>query len=293
MRGHEEPEKENSERWLLTYSDLITLLLAFFIILFSMSNVDKEKYKAVIESLGSMFGSVQGTAAPGNGAGGDINFPQFTPSTTTPPSPMPSGGKSASPGTSPGASPATSAGRTPLATSTPNNGGIGNAIEVEKMNEVKQQVEGLLVKDNLQNDVTVTVRERGLEISINSRVLFNSGSADLTASSRDLVRRIADILTPLADNQICVEGHTDDRPIHTSQFPSNWELSQARASTVLRLLLAENIGLKPANLSSIGYGEYRPIASNNTLDGRAKNRRVNIVILKDDYNKSIDIQSGK
>jgi chemotaxis protein MotB len=286
VRGHAEPEKENNERWLLTYSDLITLLLAFFIILFSMSNVDKEKYKAVIESLGSVFGAVQGTAAPGNGKGGDINFPQFSPSTTVAPSPIPSSsGASLSP------SPSASAGQTPLATSTPDNGGIGNAIEVEKMNNVKQQVEGLLQKENLQNDVTVTVRDRGLEISINSRVLFNSGSADLTLSSRDLVNRIADILTPLADNQICVEGHTDNRPIHTSQFPSNWELSAARAVTVLKILLA-NPNLKPGNLSSIGYGEYRPIASNDTPDGRAKNRRVTIVILKDDYNKSIDIKPG-
>ena len=166
---------------------------------------------------------------------------------------------------------------------------MGDAIEAEKMNEVQQQVEGMLVKQNLQNDVSVTVRERGLVISINSNVLFNSGSAQLTPASKDLVIKIADILTPLADNQITVEGHTDTDPIHSSQFPSNWELSTARAVNVLHLLL-ENPNLKPENLSAIGYGEYRPIAPNDTEADKAKNRRVNIVILKDEYNKSIDIK---
>lgn len=281
MKGHEEPEKENGERWLLTYSDLITLLLAFFIILYSMSNLDKEKFKAVIESLGSVFGMAQGTAAPGSGAGGEINFPEFSPQASLPAealvSPFPSG-----------VSPSTS----PLASSTPDNGGIGNAFDTEEqmMDYVKQQVQGLLSKENLQSDVSVTIRQRGLVISINSRVLFASGSADLTPDSRDLIMKISGILTPLANNQICVEGHTDTDPIHTSQFPSNWFLSSARANTVLSMLL-ENTNLIPGNLSAVGYGEFRPVAPNDTEENKAKNRRVNIVILKDEYNKSIDIQT--
>jgi chemotaxis protein MotB len=283
MKGHEEHEKENGERWLLTYSDLITLLLAFFIILFAISNLDKNKYKAVIESLGSAFGVVSGTAEPGSGQGGEINFPEFSPSVSVL---MPSLGPSGA-----SATPALSPGMSPLATSSPDNGGIGNAIEVEKMNDVKNQVEGMLRKNNLENDVSVTIRARGLVISINSRVLFASGSASLTAGSRQLVQKIANILTPLANNQICVEGHTDTDPISTFQFPSNWELSASRANTVLRLLL-ENPSLKPANLSSVGYGEFRPIAPNDTPQNKAKNRRVNIVILKDDYNKSIDVNNS-
>lgn len=278
MKGHEEHEKENNERWLLTYSDLITLLLAFFIIMFAISNLSMEKYKAVIESLGNAFGVVKGTAEPGSGAGGDVNFPKFTPQSSTLNLSSPTQG----------ASPSPSPGVTPLATASPDNGGIGNAIEVQKMNDVKSQVEGLLKKNNLQNDVSVMIRPRGLVISINSRVLFASGSASLTTSSVLLVQKIANILTPLAGNQICVEGHTDTDPIKTSQFPSNWELSEARANTVLRLLL-QNPGLKPGNLSAVGYGEFRPVAKNDTPDNKAKNRRVNIVILKDDYNQSIDV----
>jgi chemotaxis protein MotB len=281
VRGHEEAEKENKERWLLTYADLITLLLAFFVIMFAMSNLDKEKFKAVIESLGSMFGVAQSTAAPGTGAGGEINFPLFSPGSSSPPAALASGGAD------PGATPKP----TPLASATPDNGGIGNAIEVQKMAAAKQQVEGLLIKEHLENDVSVTVRQRGLVISINSSVLFNSGSAVLTPGSRLLVAKIATILTPLADNQICVEGHTDSDPIHSSQFPSNWELSTARAVNVLHLLMS-NASLKAENLSSIGYGEFRPLAPNDSVANKARNRRVNIVILKDDYNKSIDINPG-
>jgi chemotaxis protein MotB len=284
MKGHEEHEKENNERWLLTYADLITLLLAFFVIMFAMSNLDKEKFKAVIESLGSMFGSAQSSAAPGMGAGGELNFPLFSPGASSLPAALASGGLDSSASSTPKP--------TPNASSAPDNGGIGNAIEVEKMAEVKQRVEGLLVKEHLENDVTVTVRQRGLVISINSSVLFNSGSAVLTPASRQLVIKIASILTPLSENQICVEGHTDTDPIHTSQFPSNWELSAARAVNVLHLLMS-NASLKAENLSSIGYGEFRPLAPNDSVANKARNRRVNIVILKDDYNKSIDINPGE
>jgi chemotaxis protein MotB len=119
-------------------------------------------------------------------------------------------------------------------------------------------------------------------------VLFNSGSAQLTPASRELVMKIASILTPLANNQICVEGHTDTDPIHTSQFPSNWELSSSRAINVLKLLLT-NPNLKPDHLLIQGYSEYRAVAPNDTAANKSKNRRVNIVILKDEYNKSIDI----
>lgn len=279
MRGHEEPEKENGERWLLTYSDLITLLLALFIILFSMSNVDKEKYAALIESLGSVFGAVQGTAAPGNGAGGEINFPIFTPGTSIPPSNPPGSSELNSPGPSPGAS------------SSPGNGGAGNAIDIEAqaMENVKNLIVGLLDDENLQNDVTVSIRPRGLVISINSRVLFASGSASLTSESRDLVRRIASILTPLAKNKIQVEGHTDTDPISTAQFPSNWHLSSARASTVLCMLLENNKNLIQKNITAQGCGEYYPVAPNDTPANKAKNRRVVIYILKDEYSKTIDI----
>ncbi len=284
MNGHEEHEKENGERWLLTYADLITLLLAFFIIMFAMSNLDKEKYKAVIHSLGSAFGAVSGEG-DGAGAGGELNYPLFSPGSSTPPG----NGGIPSLSSTPSAQ-ATTPIASPLVSASPPGGGVGNAIEIEEMENVQEQVRGLLSQESLDNDVSVTMRARGLVISINSRVLFASGKADLTAASKTLVLRIADVLAPLAGNQILVEGHTDTDPIRTVQFPSNWELSAARASTVLRLLLSTG-KLKEENMSAVGYGEFRPIAPNDTPANKAKNRRVNIVILKDDYDKSIDIVS--
>ncbi len=284
MNGHEEHEKENGERWLLTYADLITLLLAFFIIMFAMSNLDKNKYKAVIHSLGSAFGAVP-SEGDGAGAGGDLSFPLFSPGSSMPP------GNSNTPSLSTAtASQSATPAASPMVSSSPPGGGIGNAIEIEEMENVQDQVRGLLSQEHLDNDVSVTMRARGLVISINSRVLFASGKADLTSASKTLVLRIAEVLAPLSGNQILVEGHTDTDPIHTVQFPSNWDLSAARASTVLRLLLSTG-KLKEANMSAVGYGEFRPIAPNNTPANKAKNRRVNIVILKDDYDKSIDIVS--
>ena len=289
MKGHHEEEKENGERWLLTYADLITLLLAFFVIMFSMSNLDKEKYKAVIQSLGNVFGAVSGEGN-GAGAGGELLYPVFSPASTNAPAftfAIASPGPSSAPGAS---TPAPTLIGTPLATSSPNNGGIGNAIEVEEMKGVQQQVKGLLDKQNLDTDVSVTMRQRGLVISINSRVLFASGSASLTKSSKDLVLRIANILVPLSDNQILVEGHTDTDPISRADFKSNWALSSARATTVLELLLSSG-KLKPTKFGAMGYGEYRPVAPNDTPENKAKNRRVNIVILKDDYTNTIDIEA--
>lgn len=157
------------------------------------------------------------------------------------------------------------------------------------MENVKNQVIGLLEDENLQGSVTVSIRPQGLMIIINSRVLFPSGSADLTRESRELVRRIANILTPLAKNKIQVEGHTDTDPINTGTIRSNWELSSLRASTVVRMLLEDNGNLLAANFSTKGCGEYQPIAPNDTAENKAKNRRVVIFILKDEYSKTIDI----
>ena len=282
-KGHEEHEKENSERWLLTYADLITLLLAFFILLFSISNVDKSKYEQLLVALGNAFGEMH-TQNPG-GQGGDMVFPVFTPSTTVIPTESPTGAHvkpSATPGGGESAAP------TPGDTG---NGGLGNAIEVETMQNVKNQVEGMLDKENLSADVKVTMRSQGLVISINSRILFASGSADLSGDSQALINKIATILKPLSNNEIEVDGHTDTDKISSSQFPSNWELSSVRANTVLRLLI-ESGQLNPKKMSSRGYGEYYPIAPNDTPENKAKNRRVNIVILKDAISRLIDINAS-
>ncbi len=263
---HEEEEKENGERWLLTYSDLITLLLAFFIILFAISNVDKNKYLQVIQSLGEVFGDT-GPGDQSGGQSGDLIYPVFTPHSSE----MPSGG----------------AARTPSAT----GGSLGNTGEVEAMENVKAQLEGLLAQEHLGNDVSVTLRSQGLVITVNTKLLFDKGSAELSDSAKKLVEKLAKILTPLSENEISIEGHTDNDPINTTQYPSNWELSSARANTVLKLLLASNKELSPKRMSSRGYGEYAPVAPNDTEANMSKNRRVNIVILKDSISRLAGINS--
>ncbi len=263
---HEEPEKENNERWLLTYSDLITLLLAFFIILYSMANVDKEKFKRLMESLGNQFGG-GGNAGAGQTSGLSHETGAGGASITLPPLGSDDLGITVTP------------------SATPN--GVGNAIEIDKMEQVKGEVEDMLNAANLGDEVRVSLTEQGLEISINSEVLFDIGSAMLKPKYTNTVEKIADVLTQLKGNQIIVEGHTDNVPIKTYQFPSNWYLSTARAICVLDLIM-KNSNLDPNKLSVQGYGDSRPIASNNTPEGRAKNRRVNIIILRDAYNGGID-----
>ncbi len=263
---HEEPEKENNERWLLTYSDLITLLLAFFIILYSMANVDKEKFKRLMESLGSQFGA-GGNAGAGQTSGLSNETGAGGASITFPPLDGVDLGITVSPG------------------ATPN--GVGNAIEIDKMEQVKGEVEDMLNAANLGNEVKVSLTEQGLEISINAEVLFDIGSAMLKPKYTTTVGKITNVLSKLKGNQIIVEGHTDNVPIKTYQFPSNWYLSTARAICVLDLIM-KNHELDPNKLSVQGYGDSRPIASNSTPEGRAKNRRVNIIILKDAYNAGID-----
>ncbi len=262
---HEEEEKENGERWLLTYSDLITLLLAFFIILFAISNVDKEKYLQVIQSLGEVFGD-SAPADQSGGQSGDLIYPVFTPQSTE----MPSGVEN---------------------TPKPSSGSLGNTDEVEAMENVKAQLEGLLAQEHLGDDVSVTLRSQGLVITVNTKLLFAKGSAELSDSAKTLVEKLAKILTPLAENEISVEGHTDNDPINTTQYPSNWELSSARANTVLKLLLTSNKDLSPKRMSSRGYGEYAPVAPNDTEANMSKNRRVNIVILKDSISRLAQINS--
>ena len=228
-----------------------------------MANVDKEKFKRLMESLGSQFGA-GGNAGAGqtsglsNETGASITFP-------------PLDGVDLGITVSPGA--------------TPN--GVGNAIEIDKMEQVKGEVEDMLNAANLGNEVKVSLTEQGLEISINAEVLFDIGSAMLKPRYTSTVGKITNVLSKLKGNQIIVEGHTDNVPIKTYQFPSNWYLSTARAICVLDLIM-KNHELNPNKLSVQGYGDSRPIASNSTPEGRAKNRRVNIIILKDANNAGID-----
>lgn len=224
---HREPEAEEPEsadRYIITYADLITLLLGLFIILYASSNVDVEKYKKVMQAAGGIF------SAGANSGNGNNN--------TAMPLPAASG---------------------------------------DAMVSLRGQITKIIEENNLNSSLQIVENERGFTIRILDDILFKSGSADLTDGSKGILSKLAVVLRSLT-NDIRIEGHTDNVPVSGVQFPSNWHLSVARATnTGFYLMNAEK--LPPGRVSVAGYAEYQPIATNETNEGRALNRRVDIVIL--------------
>lgn len=148
------------------------------------------------------------------------------------------------------------------------------STDMVQLENLKKQLEDNL---NTQNEISMIPSERGLTISFADTVLFESGEAVIKPSAKNTLEEIVSILKPLP-NSIRIEGHTDDQPINTSQYPSNWELSTARATSMVKMFI-DNYGFSPEKLSAAGYGEHKPVAPNTTPEGRQNNRRVDIVIL--------------
>jgi chemotaxis protein MotB len=238
--GKVKVEKDRTERWLLTYADLMNLLLILFIVLFAMSQVDKAKFDQLAESFKSI-GISAGTKMIQVGGGGNTFNPTMN---NIPIDPV-----------------------------------IKSKLEQQQMDQVQKQVNELVKEGNLDGKVDVEMQERGIVISITAQLLFVPGSADIVAESKPTIQEIGQVLKGIPGNQIRIEGYTDTDPISTLQFPSNWELSSARATNVLRLLI-DNGGISPNIIAATGYGETKPIAPNDTAENKAKNRRVNIVILR-------------
>jgi chemotaxis protein MotB len=267
-REHE-PEKENGERWLLTYSDLITLLMIFFVVLYSMSKVDAQRFAAVAESLNkALSGGTPAKLELAVTPAGPSLIQTGTPSvkTTVP-------GK--------GTNPTNTASTDPAKSAANKNAGQGNAdTETMTIDAIKAKLDKFAVDNNMKTTLVTSTEERGLVVRIQETLLFESGSADITARARDILEKVSTVLAA-APNQIRVEGHTDNLPIRTPQFPSNWELSVIRSTNVVQIL--QHDGITPDRLSATGYGEFRPISSNATDAGRAKNRRIDLIILRTKY----------
>ena len=240
-------QSDNHERWLVSYADFITLLFAFFVVMYALSSVSEGKYRVLSDSLVNAFGSkgVQQIAPPVQ--------PQLAPQ-------LP-----------------------PLRISRPPDPQLRQR---EHMRGVAQEI--LKVLDTLVRDgqVKVTQSNRGVSVEINASVLFASGQAQLRAQSERALQQVARVLAA-TDQGIEVEGYTDDAPIRTAQFPSNWELSAARASSVVRLFIDN--GVAAERLSAIGYGPNRPVTGNDTPEGRARNRRVTVTILAETPGKVVEI----
>jgi chemotaxis protein MotB len=231
-RGDE--SHENEERWLITYADMITLLMAFFLMLYSMSVLNIAKFRDLAISVRSEFG----TAAMAGGLG---VMPGNGTDTDTPPPVAPQGGK---------------------------------VDLVQAMGKMQEFIE----KEGLQGEVEATIDERGLVFTIlTDKALFARGSADLTEDTKRVVAEIGKLIKDMP-NPVVVEGHTCDLPIRTAAFPSNWELSTARATNVLRYL-GEHAGIGKSRLSASGYADSRPRLPNASEHNRSKNRRVEIVVV--------------
>lgn len=240
MKKKRHEQEGNNERWLITYSDLITLLLVFFIILYAFSKVDNKKYENLASGFNSVFGSGTGILTGGN----SINIV---------------GG-----------------------TSSQNSSGEEKSEE-DMLSDLKQQVDGYLTSNSLNESVSTDIDDRGLVISMSNSILFDSGTATIKSDNNLNLKTMGKLLNSMP-NYIRIEGHTDNLPINNTKFKSNWELSVIRATNVAEILIDET-GISPERISVLGYGEFRPIGDNSTAEGRAKNRRVDIIIMDTKFDK--------
>ncbi len=280
--------QENEERWLLTYSDMITLLMALFMVLFSISSVNVSKYITLQQSLRAAF---SGSILPGGRAilkSGSESTSAHTPATAEIPSIMPltpSIPKPVDIGTAQAqaaikaaqaAYPNTPIGISARQLQTALQAAESASQEQSSFVALKLRLQSYAQAHGFASQVSATIERRGLVVTVlTDKLLFDSGQATLQAAGMPLLNEIASLLNVDRTHPIVVEGYTDDIPIETAEFPSNWELSTARATTVVQYLIAH--GVDENRLGAAGYAQLHPITSNATPAGRALNRRVEIV----------------
>lgn len=238
--GHSGGGHASSERWLLTYADLITLLLVFFVVLYALSQVDKHKYQQLKKSLSQSMNNTQLIDLKGSGHNEDT----ITDGST-------------------GVLPQSNSVLPP---------------EQLEMERIAQEIKQLAKQRDLDDQIQTEVDKQGLVVSISNAGFFRPGDATLRAEVIPTLDRIAKMLKTF-DHHLRVEGYTDNTPISTSKYPSNWELSAVRATSIVRFLV-ERHSFDPRLLSAAGYGEYYPKVPNDTEAHRAQNRRVDIVVLR-------------
>lgn len=246
----------NHERWLVSYADFITLLFAFFVVMYSTSQVDKRKVGKLAMAIQVAFQELG----------------MFEASTSRVPvsssEPMPFNTVQAVENVQRNAS---------LGKIVPSGNGSLAGSEDGNLFVLRKELEHSLAAEISRREVALRSEPDGLVVSLREVGFFDSGSASVKPSSQESFRRIAEILSP-RQYRIRIEGHTDNVPIHTAQFASNWELSSARAIEVIRLLILR-YGFEPQRLSAAGYAEFHPTGPNDTAEGRQLNRRVDLVVL--------------
>ncbi|QSS99263.1 flagellar motor protein MotB [Pontibacillus sp. ALD_SL1] len=255
LKRKERIQEKGAPKWMVTFSDLMTLILVFFILLFSMSQIDKEKFEAVAESFRSraIFDfnpSIVESEHPADEKDDnqqdisefeseekeDVNKDMETGATDT----------------------------------------------KDSLNKLVTEVETFLENNDLTEKITANRTERGVVLTLQEQVLFNTAEAEIISTGQPFLKKVGQLLNNIP-NYVKVEGHTDNRPISNYRFPSNWELSAARASGVIRYL-AQETAVDSARFTAVGYGDTRPLVPNDSEENWRKNRRVEIVILDPSYN---------
>lgn len=254
-KKHEDHEEHVDESWLIPYADLLTLLLALFIILFASSQMDSKKYDSIMRSLNNAF---TGGQAP------------FEMSNLIPIDNAASSTKNNNNNQNP-----------PTKEESQTESQLAAKLQKEEkdLEELKKSMDAFIKENQLNEQLTTKLDSEKLTITISDRALFDSGSATIKQEAQKLAVSMAEMLATYPGYQVEVAGHTDNIPIHRADFETNWDLSAKRAVNFLKILL-NNGRIDPASLSSVGFGEYRPITSNDTTEGRAKNRRVEVSILR-------------
>jgi len=259
-RNKNEEEAGGTPEWLLTYSDMVTLVLTFFVMLFSMATIDKQKFEDVATSFRSAFLTISSGEIFNSNRGKDL-----------------------------------------IAILEQNNavdeeelevnnkremGGVTEeeiveavqALRAQKLENVKKQVEEAIIKLDLGEHVRIIEEKHAVTLRLDSIILFDLGSAVIKDSGIEILEKLGNMLKEL-DNDITIQGHTDNLPINTRDYPTNWELSTRRATNVVRFLI-ERCHLDPSRLTAAGNGEYRPVMPNDSEENRQKNRRIDIIIYK-------------
>ena len=249
-KNRHEEEPENHERWLVSYADFVTLLFGFFVVMYSISSVNEGKYRVLSDALDEAFSKQDVAERSDKIIEGEQRPTTFQPIQLD-----------------------------HLMTEQENK---EEQLRVEIKEErrllkrIAEQFEDILEPYIDQKLVEVKRNDFWLELEMKSGMLFSSGEAQLSKSAIPLLKKIAEILRQ-THNVLHVEGHTDNIPIDTVEFPSNWDLSSARASSVVKEFV--NDGISPARMAALGYGEYHPVADNKSVQGRFKNRRVVLVLI--------------
>lgn len=240
--------KGGAPAWMVTYSDMVTLILVFFVLLFSMSQIDMIKFEALSQSFRErVIFDFMPSAIPMESPSERMNHAESTKQSND----------------------------------FKSFAGDSDRDEEDSLSRLIVNVETFLEEHDLTDVISANRTERGVVLVLQESVLFDTGEAEILNSGKPFLKKIGELLTEIP-NHVKIEGHTDSRPINSYRYPSNWELSGARASSVIRYLLDEN-DLDASRFSLAGYGDTRPVKPNDTLENMQENRRVEIVILNEEY----------